>query len=351
MKKQYSNTRVVKMFKQQKTTAVKQLLTTIIACIILFLPFAALAFPYVYFTTPFNVLINSAGKSIDNSNVFSTVAHLDAFNPGEDPGPYQYCMRVNTTDGTTKTIDGRPAYKLTATGTGVIPNVWFSLGIRENGTDTYATLNNTRSTMVCVPPFTNSNIPQDITLVLVISTQGNKAATPGTYQLSSIVGNLYLYGESDGTSIDRGFVEIDTSLTITSSACSVQTSRDISVAWPSLTPSDIKNNAADNKPTTITVACEDTNSHPMTVTVTGSNGSSNSDSGIVNTSAKDLGLQLTWASNDQPIPLGEPISFDPGADGKKKQDLSIAAKPVATGDGNIPAGDFATDVTVTMEYR
>jgi type 1 fimbria pilin len=207
----------------------------------------------------------------------------------------------------------------------------------------------------CTPDFSDINTHQKMDVLLKIATDGTVPIVPGVYSLNTEIGRLY--SQQDNGSIFSGSfavtdsIYLNTTLTVLASSCLLQTPRNIAIAWPTLTPSVIKNNAAESKVANIVVGCEDNNSHPMTVTVTGSEGNESVANGIVKTSTKDLGLQLSWVNNGQPIPLSQPMDINPGAAGNLTQDFSIAAKPVATGNGHISAGDFSSNVTVTFEYH
>lgn len=310
-----------------------------------------------YFNTALTVLTNTHGQTSSHGSLFSiSIVATSPAEAGVEPyTAYNNCIGPVSPYATT-TIDGTPAYSLSSK-TGVMINgVFYSLGLRSGGMEAYSSAGVDAYHWACTPSFTDINTHQKMDILLKIGTDGTVPITPGVYSVNTLLGTLYAQqGEgsigSGGSVTPTDDIYLNTTLTVLASSCLLQTPKDIAIAWPTLTPSVIKNNAAESKAANISVACEDTNSHPITVTVTGSEGNESAANGIVKTSTEGLGLQLTWVNNGQPIPLNQPMDFNPGAAGNLTQDFSIAAKPVAINSGSISAGDFSSNVTVTFEYR
>lgn len=183
-----------------------------------------------------------------------------------------------------------------------------------------------------------------VTRVVTIMPSTTRKPKAGTYRASTmyltmITSNYYMN--------DNYFVALDITIKIIESACSVKTYRNINVTWPALSPWTISegDGGAEKKVAPITINCGTTRT-PTKVTVTANN-ILNAANGMINTSLNHLGLALTWASNGQPVPLNQELSYDILGD----QDLSIAAKPISVGGTDIPAGDFNATVTMSIEYR
>lgn len=137
---------------------------------------------------------------------------------------------------------------------------------------------------------------------------------------------------------------------VSNSTCQIITAHNMAFIWASLSPSEISNGSAETKTAPVTMRCSNSGGvEPIAVTFTSSTGTYDADQGIVKTSRANLGLQLSWASNGQPVVMDKEIDIPAFA--TSTEDLSVNAKPVQLGSETILGGNFSTQVTMNIEYR
>lgn len=298
----------------------------------------ALAGDYrMYFTQPMSILVNGTGTTPVATNMFTTQSQ-DSQSPNDigDPG-MKYGLTYPSGSAGAVVINGNTAYPVKG-----VPGLYYSLGLSVNGGDiTYAP--NSAYSAFFYP--NNPDKPALYTAYEIFTTYAGTTIQPGTYQINQTAG--YFSGQMKGalSAFPYGTIYNTNTITVTASTCQLQTPRDISIQWPSMSPSEVQSYSAEVKPAAIQTICQADNINIL-VTVSSSNGSNDAANGIVNTNKANLGLKLTWASDGQPVILDQQRDFGRGL----TRDFTINAQPVGTG-GGISGGDFTSDVTVTFEYR
>lgn len=195
-----------------------------------------------------------------------------------------------------------------------------------------------------------SNIINGSSIIATIESTGEDSSE-GLIPGSSTI-YFYLAG-SACKKYENGYcaaIRVNLNLTIKNSSCQIITQHNMAFTWPNIRPSEIINGSVAKQTAPVTMACsQSTGASPVAITFTSSNGSSDAANGVVKTSLENLGLQLTWASNGQFIPLDKEIDFP--AIASATEDFSVNAKPVQIGSGKINGGNFSTIVTMSVEYR
>lgn len=191
-------------------------------------------------------------------------------------------------------------------------------------------------------------------LLLAIVTDKN--GTPFTGSFST--GKVELGGVISSTDCKNTICAdyyINLTFNVSNSSCLITTPHDAVFNWPGISPSEIRNGSVAVQTAPVTMTCTNSGeegviARPVAITFTSSNGSEDAANGIIKTDKENLGLQLTWHSNGQPIPQDKVIEFPALA--SATEDFSVDAKPVAiNGTQQITGGSFATTVTMSVEYR
>lgn len=194
---------------------------------------------------------------------------------------------------------------------------------------------------------------------LLISIVTASEGTDFTGSLSS--GNIPLgiitHGDCNGVYSNDVCAEynLNINLNVSNSSCLITTPHDAVFNWPGISPSEIRNGSVAVQTAPVTMSCtssakEGVVARPVAITFTSSNGSQDAANGIIKTDKENLGLQLTWHSNGQPIAQDKVIEFP--AIASATEDFSVDAKPVLiNGTQQITGGSFATTVTMSVEYR
>lgn len=148
---------------------------------------------------------------------------------------------------------------------------------------------------------------------------------------------------------------LNLTVNVSNSSCLITTPHDAVFNWPNISPSEIRNGSVAVKVAPVVMSCsnsgaEEVVARPVAITFTSSNGSQDAANGIIKTDKDNLGLQLTWHSNGQPIPQDKVIEFPAVA--SATEDFSVDARPVVINSTQqITGGSFATTVTMSVEYR
>lgn len=155
-------------------------------------------------------------------------------------------------------------------------------------------------------------------------------------------------GNPDYLNETTTYVKYTINVNVILTSCSITSSKLVTVNWPALSPNEISSGEAEIKNTPISIHCGEINT-PVTMRVTSSNGSEDDVNGIIKTTLPNLGLKLTWSKDGTPVPLNKDIKSTLLGD----YTYDISAQPVKIGPDSekISAGDFATTVTVSYEYR
>lgn len=225
-----------------------------------------------------------------------------------------------------------------------IPGLYSAFGYRYSGGDVMMK----NANILSLPTSTDN-----ASLIISFFTENGVNVLPGEYPIvGSDVETLMEYSDAAETILLNAYtLDLNLKLIVTATSCSVTTPKNISINWPSLSVSDIKNGSAAGKTAPVTVDCEGTGTtEPMDVFLSSNNGSADAPGGVINTSSNNLGLKLTWADGGAAIPLDSTFKLPLPATGSTKN-LAIVAKPVATGTGQIAGGDFNTTLTMTIQYH
>lgn len=144
---------------------------------------------------------------------------------------------------------------------------------------------------------------------------------------------------------------VNLNINVANSSCQIITQHNLAYFWTSISPSEIANGSVPSKLAEITMSCSNGGgASPVAVTFTSTHGSYDAENGIIKTDHADLGMQLVWGKNGQPIPMDKVIEFP--AIASSTEDFSVSAKPVKLREaGAIAGGEFSTMVTMTIEYR
>jgi len=226
-----------------------------------------------------------------------------------------------------------------------IPGLYVTFGYRYSGGDVF--IKNGNTYLMLPDGVDNTN------LIISFFTENGVTIPPGEYLIvGSGVMMLAEFTDAAATNIANMYMmDLNLQLIVTATSCSVTTPKNVSINWPSVSVTDIKNGSATEKTAPVTVNCQGTGTtSPMDVFLSSNNGSADAQGGVINTSSNNLGLKLTWADGGAAIPLDSTFQLPAPAAGSTKN-LAIVAKPVATGTGQIAGGDFNTTLTMTIQYH
>lgn len=252
-------------------------------------------------------------------------------------------MRVNFTNWS-KDIDN---YRTVSIGHGF----YLAFGIRDDRGDIWAT--NT----VLVNSFPVKS-PGDMVVSVLTDATGTDFVGDFSYSNSKVAfifeADSDVCKKSSEIKINNSgvcaIVNINLNFHVANSTCQIITAHNMAFVWTSLSPSEISNGSAESKTAPVTMQCSNAGGiEPVAVTFTSSGGTYDAAQGIVKTNLANLGLQLTWASNGQPVVMDKEITFP--ALSTSTEDLSVNAKPVQLGSTSVGGGSFSTQVTMNVEYR
>lgn len=256
--------------------------------------------------------------------------------------PDYVAMRINFSDWA-KDIDN---HKTVSIGHGF----YLTFGIRDERGDTWSTNALHLQTYTVVSP-------GEVMVSVLTDASGTDFVGDFSYSSSQVAyifeADTYVCKKNSAVRTTAGvcaIVSINLNFHVANSTCQIITAHNMAFVWTSLSPSEISNGSAESKTAPVTMQCSNAGGiEPVAVTFTSSGGTYDAAQGIVKTNLANLGLQLTWARNGQPVVMDKEITFP--ALSTSTEDLSVNAKPVQLGSTSVGGGSFSTQVTMNVEYR
>ncbi|PKA28644.1 hypothetical protein CWR41_01335 [Cedecea lapagei] len=225
-------------------------------------------------------------------------------------------------------------------------NLSFMIGYDDDGgARHYAT-----SSRLNVPMEENASgdyVPKETLIFSLATKQGGESAVAGVYTFSGKLADVDAIDSQDRSAFaSTSQVAFNVTVNLRVTACLVTTDKNYDLRWPSLTPSEIINNQADELNADVSITCNG-GPTPVKISAASSNGAYDAAGGIIKTNSENLGIKLKWQDNQQPVSLASPRTDT--LSGTKN--YNIVAQPVRYGSGNISGGEFSSTVTLSIEYR